>query len=114
MQIVTDMNFNKFSIFRLPNKYKRFDYTPRYYDPEKEARDKRRKELSAAAEFEDELGGKKRISFRDGQQMKSNLSQQQRASNIRLLVILIGLLALVYYVFQNLSPSDVPSNTPNL
>lgn len=59
------MKLSKFSIFKLPNTYKRFDYTPRHFDPDQEERDKRRKQLDA----EREIGvgkGSKTISFRGG------------------------------------------------
>ena len=31
------MNWNRISLFKLPNRHKRFDYVPRYYDADKEA-----------------------------------------------------------------------------
>jgi hypothetical protein len=49
----------KFSIFTPPSKYKRFEYTPQFYDPEKEAREKRLKQLEAEEDIKAIQKGRK-------------------------------------------------------
>ncbi len=85
------------SFFSLP-KPKKFNYIPRYYDPEKEEREKRRSELRAMrgesdGDYIDEKDGKKRtIRFRK-QRTRNN-------SNMRVLIILAALLLLTYFMFR--------------
>lgn len=86
------------SFFKLP-KPRKFDYKPLYYDPVKERRQERNRQI------ERELGldkDKKYVSriyhgiFRD--QIKRNL-KTERSSNIRLIIIFIILLLLAYLIF---------------
>jgi len=100
LQNASHMKLTKFSLFRMPNTYKRFDYTPRHFDPDKEERDKRRKQLDA----QHELGldtDTKSISFRGGlRQNRSEFKTQALRTNIRIVLILGVLFMLVYYLFQ--------------
>ncbi|MBK7128488.1 MAG: hypothetical protein IPM74_00715 [Crocinitomicaceae bacterium] len=99
------MDFSKYSIFRLPNKHKRFDYTPRYYDPEQAERDEKLKKLRADQVIEGNQPEGKRISFRDANTYSNNRAQfakgQSFKSNLRLIVILGGMILLFYYLLKH-------------
>lgn len=84
----------RFKMFHLPRP-KKFNYTPRYYDPEKERMEERRKELARErGEFVPGAG----ISGAFRQRLKSKRSTE-RASNFRLILIIIVLLLLAYWLF---------------
>jgi len=85
---------------KLPG-HKHFNYTPLYYDPEKEARDERvrqiKQEMGIDVPSDPNRSTIKRGSFRQTRQkvkVKAN-----RASNIRLFVILVVLFFLAYLIF---------------
>lgn len=85
---------------KLPS-YKQFNYSPRYWDPEKEERDDRirriKHELGYDLPSDPNRTTIRRGSFRQASQktkVKAN-----RSSNIRLLVILVLLLLLAYFIF---------------
>jgi hypothetical protein len=86
------------SFFRLPP-YSVFDYQPRYYDPEKERREKRRKELRLKRgkdiEYDSELSTEERIRGRM-RYVIPPVKKARRRSNLRLFGILAALLLLVY------------------
>ena len=85
---------------KLPG-HKQFNYSPRYWDPEKEEREDRIRQIKA------EMGIKmpsdptrttiKRGSFRQARQQAK--VKASRSSNIRLLIILAVLLLLAYLLF---------------
>jgi hypothetical protein len=85
------------SLFR-QNKPREFKYTPRYYDPEKEAREEREKRIRA------ELGMKNENSAQSSGQrstlfdskFRRNQEKGRRNSGIRLIVILLVLFLLVF------------------
>ena len=85
---------------KLPG-HKEFNYSPRYWDPEKEAREERIRQIKQEMGVEVPIGSNRttirRGSFRTaGQKSKVKAS---RTSNIRLLVILAILLFLAYLIF---------------
>jgi hypothetical protein len=84
---------------KLPS-YKRFAYSPRYYDPEKEARDERirqiKQEMGIEIPSDPSRTTIKRGSFRQARQ-KSKI-RASRSSNIRLVVILVVLFFLAYLI----------------
>ena len=95
------MKLSRFSLFKLPNKYKRFDYAPRHYDPLQEEREKRSKQLEAEREIDVNQGSGKSISFRSPlRENRSEYKNQALQSNIRVLLILGVLLVVGYYLFQ--------------
>lgn len=100
------MRVTKFSIFRPPSQYKRFEYTPQFYDPEKEARDKRMKQLAAADDMEAIRKGEKPISFRHGSRRGGDYKSQLLKSNLRLFLILGAIILVLYYLFQRLYSMD--------
>ncbi|MBL7897515.1 MAG: hypothetical protein JNJ99_03185 [Crocinitomicaceae bacterium] len=107
------MNFSKFSVFRLPNTYKRFDYTPRYYDPEKEARDKKLNKLRADREILQEEEPEKRISFRQNNRTGSMRKTQTLKSNLRLVMILAALVILLYYLYTQTASAEAAQQIIN-
>lgn len=83
-------------------KHRTFDYTPRYYDPEKEALKERIDQYSGE---QGEINNTKnrikiglRQKYRADQQFKKSL---QRKSNLRLLMIIIILLFLSYMFLKS-------------
>ena len=85
---------------KLPS-HKRFEYTPRYWDPEKEERDERIRQIKAEMGIEipsdPNRSTIKRGSFRQAHQ-KTKV-RASRSSNIRLIVILAALLLIAYLTF---------------
>lgn len=102
------MKLTKFSLFKLPNKYKRFDYTPRHYDPQKEDREKRLKQLEAERVIDPR--GEKSISFRGGLKYDRNdLKTQSLFASVRVIFILGGLMMLAYYLFKHFYLVETPA-----
>jgi hypothetical protein len=87
---------------KLPG-HKQFNYSPRYWDPEKEARDERIRQIKQemGVEIPDNPN---RTTIRRGSirtvRQKANV-KSSRSSNIRLLVILAVLLLLAYLIFYS-------------
>ncbi len=99
------MNFNKFSIFKLPNTHRRFDYQPRHYDPKKEALEKKIAESKREKNGEPDGNHARRISFRDATTDRwgnSSVRSQFMMANVRLLVILAVMILVFYIVFKGL------------
>lgn len=97
------MDFNRFSLFKLPNKHRRFEYVPRYYDPRKEELEKKIK--AAQAVSEDGAHVRREISFRQQAADKwgnNEFKTQAMRSNVRLVVIFIIVLIAFYYLYQYL------------
>ena len=97
------MNWNKMSLFKLPNRHKRFEYVPRYYDPKKE---EIKKKMIHADNPVDENGKYQReLSFRQKTADRwgnTDFKREAMRSNIRLIIIFGIVLFAVYFVFQNL------------
>lgn len=96
------MNWNRISLFKLPNRHKRFDYVPRYYNPEKEALQRKIDQAKIEANQGGELQSPREIQFRSQIESKWGNSEYKASSmlsNIRLIVILGILLVVFYYVF---------------
>ena len=82
--------------FKLP-KYNEFNYIPRYYDPEKEAREERIKKIKQELGDTDETYVPNiKGSFRRYHRAQK---RDKKVSNLRLLVILIFLSLAAYYLF---------------
>lgn len=101
------MNWNKYSLFKLPNRHRRFEYTPRYYDPRKEELKKKIEAAERLAQKEGKNAGnyKREISFRDQAQDKwgnSEFKNQAMRSNLRLFIIFAVALIGFYFLFQSL------------
>lgn len=84
--------------FKLP-KNKQFNYQPIFYNPEKEAREKRKKEIERELEFQSDdqngdFGRLRRGAIREYYYKKSK--KVRRQSNYRLVVLIIILLFIAY------------------
>lgn len=94
-------NLPRFSIFKPPSRYKRYNYIPQFYDPEKEEREKKLKELQANESIlPSEINGK-RIDFRAAGKFTQDYRRQRKQSNMRLLLILGILVLAFYYLYIN-------------
>ena len=87
------------SFFKI-NKNRRFNFIPRYYDPQKENLEKRIRSI------EQEMGVKEgeayRPSIRKGQMtnyFNRKKGKAQKQSNIRLIIILLVLFLVSYFLF---------------
>ena len=85
---------------KLPT-YKRFEYSPRYWDPEKEEREERirqiKQEMGIDIPSDPNRTTIKRGSFR--QVHRNTKIRASRSTNIRLVIILAVLLFLAYLIF---------------
>lgn len=102
------MNWNKYSLFRLPKSYKRFEYTPRYYDEKKEERRKKLETMQLLS-GDSENTPERQISFRQrtaGRHQHSDYKSQSLRSNLRLFVILAGVLVVFYILFKELYSAE--------
>ena len=85
---------------KLPG-HKQFNYSPRYWDPEKEEREERirhiKKEMGVELPSDPNRSTIKRGSFR--QASRKTKVKATRSSNIRLVIILAVLLMLAYLLF---------------
>lgn len=100
------MNWNKYSIFKLPNRHKRFEYTPRYYDPRKEELDKKIKAAQAEANpNQTNVSHRREISFRQRTSDKwgnTDFKNNMMKANVRLVIIFVICLVAFYYLYQYL------------
>jgi len=82
--------------FKLP-KYNEFNYIPRYYDPQKEAREERLKKIKQEAGVSDDINYTPNIKgqFR---RFHRAAKREKKVSNLRLLIILIFLFLAFYYL----------------
>lgn len=88
-------------------KHQRFNYIPRYYDPEKEEREARIKAAMGMTGNDPEaMKTRIRSSMRDRHRgsRKPQLTAARR-SNIILIVVLLGLIWLTYYVLTRYLPA---------
>ena len=94
------MNIEMARFIKLPN-YNTFNYSPRYWEPEKEAREERIRQIKAEMGIDVPTDRSrttiKRGSFRQARQKA--LAKASRSSNIRLAVILAVLLVIAYLIF---------------
>ena len=95
-------------------KPREFDYRPRFYDPEQEAREERKKELRAEKELLSEDHGEVHhdSDYVPGQYIgqlrmrrgiiadRRNQKVNKRAASVRMFIIVIFLLLLAWYIFS--------------
>ena len=89
--------------FKKGNKYREFDYIPRYYDERKERLDKRMQEIKVDLNHDEKLQHRREMDFRESAKEKwqgEGFEKQNRNSNIRLIVILGLLIMAMVYLFQ--------------
>lgn len=97
------MNWNRFSLFKLPNKHKRFEYIPRYYDERKEELQKKMEQAKNAVDKEGNY--QREISFRQQTQDRWGNPDYKRKSmqaNLRLVIIFTLVLFLCYFLFMGI------------
>lgn len=84
------------------NRNKSFSFTPRYYNEEKEALEKRFKqievELKGNKVYDSAIFGR---SLKEQWKQNKNTSNFSKKSNVRLLVILFFLFAIAYYIIYS-------------
>jgi hypothetical protein len=89
-----------FRFFKLP-KHRRYEYIPRYWDPDKEEREARLKELRLLGEEDEIEAMKSRIS--SGFKRKSRAAEGFRRKQVRrsnmILIATIFILLLLSYIF---------------
>jgi len=97
--------FSKFSMIKLP-KHKRFEFTPRVFDEDKERLEKRKKDIANDLSISgDDATRSREINFRANMQDKGVSAYRSNAtlfSNVRVLIILGILLTVCYFIFSNL------------
>jgi hypothetical protein len=88
-------------------KPQRFNYIPRYYDPEKEDREERiRQAMGMASTDPDAIKARITKSFRDKQRSRQKSPKgAARRSNIILIVTLITLIMLTYILLSRYMPA---------
>ena len=103
------MNWNRYSIFKLPNKHRRFEYVPRYYDARKEELEKKIKraeaEATTAKNNQEGITERREISFRERTSDKwgnTEFKSKMMSANIRLIIIFVIALLAFFYLFQYL------------
>lgn len=100
------INWNKYSLFKLPNQNRRFEYIPRYYDERKETLQKKIKQAQIEKEHLDKGDLERVINFReqmnDSWRNGDEVKSQRFRSNIRLIIILGVIIIAFYYLFLGL------------
>lgn len=103
--IVNQMKAPKLpSILRHNYRFKRFDFKPRYYDEEKERLERRKRSIESEVEREQrqkddqslERQARMRINMEDT--WRNRRSNETRKSNIRIVIIIAILVAVLYAV----------------
>jgi len=97
------------SVFKMPSKYRKYSFQPRYYDERKES-------LKRKLEREEKINStvsEREIKFQS--QLEETWGNTERKSqilksNIRLLVILLIILASAYYVFIGMDSAEEAIN----
>jgi hypothetical protein len=99
------MNWSQLSVFKMPSKYRRYSFQPRYYDERKEAL---KKKIEREARLTDSPSSRD-IKFKaELEQTWGNTDRKSQVlkSNLRLLVILIIIMCAVYYVFAAMDGAE--------
>jgi len=99
------MNWSRMSVFKMPSKYRRYSFQPRYYDERKESL---KRKLEREANINSTVS-EREIKFQS--QLEETWGNTERKSqilksNIRLLVILILITAGAYYVFMGMDSAE--------
>ncbi len=85
---------------------KRFDYYPRYYDPDKEDLENRIARIHAELDLDKEDANIRReIKFRKSASenwMSTGFQRQARMANIRLIIILVAIILLFGVIYNNI------------
>ena len=93
------------SFFKVP-KHKVFNYQPLYYDPEKEAREQRRRELGLADD-EEQKGYTSGSLIRGGamrarhEAFNQKMQSQRKKSQMLLIALIVGLSVVTYFLIRD-------------
>ena len=97
----------KITFFKLPD-HRRFNYSPRYLDPDQEKQKERqrriREEMGMPVEEETGRGYSDRIRGSMRRKIKAHFEvtrKERKKSNLRLIIILIVLMVLFYYLLNS-------------
>ena len=97
----------RFTFIKTP-RHRKFNYDPIYYDPEKEEREARRRqirqEMGMSVDEEKGRGYTERIRGGMRKRIKSHFDvsrTERKKSNLRLIIILMVLMALFYYLLNS-------------
>ncbi len=99
--------------FRFLNKkfsYRRFSYSPMYYDERKERLELKKAEydkLNAENITEDDRKRILRQNLQDSFQRSKHAQTQRSSANIRTIILILVILALGYFIFNGLDDVDV-------
>jgi len=97
--------FSKIKLVKV-HQHRRFDFTPRYYDERKERLQKREEEIAKELGLEGTENKRREINFRAKLDVDGGIAGHRRRaqskSNIRLVIILVGLLAVAYYLIRSM------------
>ncbi len=101
------MNWSRMSVFKMPNKHRRYNFQPRYYDERKENLKKKlereAKIVGSSSKSEREIKFKSELEDTWG---NTHRKSQVLKSNIRLLVILVLIVIGVIYFFQAMDNAE--------
>lgn len=97
----------KIRFFSKINSNRRFDYAPRYYDERKDRLDSMARKYESSEEMDDEQRHSMlRQSISDTWGRGENRTKHKVSSNGRFVIILIILIAILYFIFQSGSTID--------
>ena len=98
------MNWSRMSVFKMPSKYRRYNFQPRYYDERKEnLKRKLEREKNIDSKVEREIKFKSELEDTWG---NTERKSQVLKANFRLLIILILITGGVYYVFTGMDSAE--------
>lgn len=100
----------KFKFLNNTLQNRKFDYNPRYYDERKERLQKRRHQferMESGEMSDEERRDMLRESMRGEWQRADYRQQQQKAANIRIIILVAVLFALGYFLFYGVDQVDV-------
>ena len=103
------MNWSRMSVFKMPSKYRKYNFQPRYYDERKESlKRKLEREKNIDSTNEREIKFKSELEETWG---NTHRKSQIFKANLRLLVILILITGGIYYVFMAMDSAEDIINT---
>jgi CHASE3 domain sensor protein len=92
-------------MFKMPSKYRRYNFQPRYYDERKEKLQKKIASFNGTQSPEQAREIKFRANLEDTWG-NSEMKKQTQKANLRLLIILILICFAAYYIFIGLDSAE--------
>ena len=97
------MNWNRMSLFKMPNRHKRFEYIPRFYDAKKEELERKIEQaenpIDKDGKFQRDLKFRQKTADKWG---NPEFKTEAMRSNVRLIIIFFIVLIAFYYLFIGL------------